>query len=101
MTVEKISENLGKIENFIQLLQALYAQELGHLPNEDSQLQILGIDWQDGLTLRIKKTEHTSQALEKACEKIEARLFKTTTNYSLKFTSLDEAISSIAKMKTM
>ncbi len=92
MTVEKISEELGKIEQFIQLFQATYTQELGQKPDEKSQLQVLGIDWQDGLTIRIKKTEQSSEALEKACEKIDARLFKTATNYLLKFDSIDHAI---------
>ncbi len=99
MTVEKISEELGKIEQFIQLFQATYTQELGQKLDEKSQLQVLGIDWQDGLTIRIKKTEQSSEALEKACEKIDARLFKTTTNFSLKFDSIDHAIVAFSTPK--
>jgi hypothetical protein len=38
MNVEKISENLERIEQFIQLFQATYTQELGMEPDEKSQL---------------------------------------------------------------
>ena len=100
MNVEKISEELGKIEQFIQLFQACYTQTLGQKPDEKTELQILGIDWQDGLTMRIKKTEPSSEALERACEKIAARLFKTTTNYSVKFSSINQAIEALSKIKT-
>lgn len=100
MTVEKISENLERIEQFIQLFQATYTQELGMEPDEKSQLQVLGIDWQDGLTIRIKKTEQSSAALERACDKIAARLFKTATNYSVKFSSINQAIEALSKIKT-
>ena len=95
MTVEKISEELGKIEQFIQLLQACYIQTLGRRPDEQTQLQVLGIEWQDGLTMRVKNSEITSEVFEKTCEKCGARMFKTTSNYSLKFPSLHEAIEAL------
>lgn len=100
MNVEKISETLEKIEQFIQLFQATYTQELGMKPDEKTRLQVLGIDWQDGLTMRIKKTEPSSEALERACDKIAARLFKTATNYSVKFSSINQAIEALSKIKT-
>lgn len=100
MTVEKISEELGKIEQFIQLFQACYAQTLGQKPDEKTQLQVLGIDWQDGLTMRVKKSEITTEAFEKTCEKCGARMFKTTSNYSIKFSSLQEAIEALQHTKT-
>jgi hypothetical protein len=42
MNVEKISEELGRIEQFIQLFQACYTQTLGQKPDEKTQLQVLG-----------------------------------------------------------
>jgi hypothetical protein len=77
---------------FIQLFHACYAQVLGKKPDEKTQLQVLGIDWQDGLTMRVRKSEITTEAFEKTCEKCGARMFKTTSNYSIKFSSLQETI---------
>ena len=95
MNIAKISEELGKIEQFIQLFQAYYVQNLGQKPDEKTQLQVLGIDWQDGLTMRVKKSETTAEAFEKTCEECGARMFKTTSNYSLKFPSMQEAIEAL------
>lgn len=100
MTVEKISEELGKIEQFIKLLQATYTQVLKQKPDEKTELKILGIDWQDGLTVRVKNIENTSNAFEKTCEIIGARIFKTETNYSLKFTSLQAGIEALKQAQT-
>lgn len=68
MTGEKIKINLGKIELFIQLFQAVYAFQIGKKPDEKSQLRVLEINCQDGLTIRIIKTEPSNAALEKPTE---------------------------------
>jgi hypothetical protein len=37
-------------------------------PDEKAQLQVLGIDRQDGLTMRIKKTEPSSEDFKKSAK---------------------------------